>query len=149
MVTTRLPSDFKEFLQLLHAHEVDYLLVGGYAVAYYGYPRATADMNIWVAMTPSNAARLVAALDAFGFGPPEVREDLFLKDNQSIRMGVPPLRIELLTTIAGVEFDGCYSRRHADNFDGIAVNLIALDDLRRNKRAAGRPRDLDDLEHLQ
>jgi hypothetical protein len=148
MVTTRLPSDFKEFIQLLNTHGVDYLVVGGYAVAFYGYPRATADLNVWVGTTPENARKLVEVLDEFGFGSPDVQEDLFLKDHQSIRMGMPPLRIEILTTISGVEFGNCFGRRRADAFDGVNVSLIAREDLETNKRAAGRPRDLDDLAHM-
>ncbi len=86
MATIHLPSDFKEFLKLLNAHQVEYLLIGGYAVGYHGYPRATADMDIWVAMNPSNAQRIVVALKEFGFDLPELSPELFLKEWQIIRM---------------------------------------------------------------
>jgi len=85
MATTHLPSDFKEFLKLLNAHKVEYLLVGGYAVGYYGYPRATADMDIWIAINPENAERVVTILKEFGFKPAELSPELFLKEWQIIR----------------------------------------------------------------
>lgn len=143
----RLPSDFKEFLRLLHAHRVEYLLIGGYAVGYHGYPRATNDMDIWIAARTENAARMVSVLQAFGFNPPELSPELFLSDN-IIRMGYPPIRIEITTTISGVQFDECYLARILTVLDGIEVSLIDLENLKRNKRASGRHKDLDDLEHL-
>jgi hypothetical protein len=143
-----LPSDFKDFLRLLAAESVEYLLIGGYAVAYHGYPRATEDMDIWVASRPDNAQRIVRVLRAFGFDVPELNEGLFLKADSIVRMGVPPLRLELSTTIAGVDFDECYKGRVTESLDGIPVSLINLRDLKKNKKATGRFRDLDDLERL-
>lgn len=148
MVTIRLPEDFREFIQTLNANQVDYLVVGGYAVAYYGYVRPSADLNIWVDRSAGNAARLVHALAEFGFDSPEVTEDLFTAANRNICMGHPPYRIEIHTTLPGVEFGGCWTQRRHDRLDGTEANLIALEDLKRNKRAAARPRDLEDLEHL-
>lgn len=148
MATAHLPRDFKEFLQLLHSHQVEYLLIGGYAVCYYGYPRATADMDIWIAINPENAAKIVRALQEFGFNPGDLKPDLFLKEEQIIRMGLPPMRIEILTTISGVTFTECYAARHVDELDGITVNLISLDHLKMNKKASGRYKDLNDLENL-
>jgi predicted nucleotidyltransferase len=145
----RLPDDFKEFLRLLNSHGVEYLLVGGYAVGHYGYPRATADMDVWVAMSPENARRMVAALEAFGFSPGSVSTDLFLAENQIIRLGVPPLRLEILTTVSGVTFADCYPSRTQAVIDGVPVSLISLDQLKANKAANGRPKDLDDLSHLE
>ena len=111
----RLPPDFKEFLKLLASHQVEYLLIGGYAVGYHGYPRATADMDLWVAIRQENAEKLVAVLKKFGFDVPELSTNLFLRENQIVRMGVPPMRIELLTTISGVRFEECYSERITDS----------------------------------
>ncbi|MDX1524140.1 MAG: hypothetical protein R3264_21095, partial [Anaerolineae bacterium] len=91
MATIHLPPDFKEFLQLLNSHQVEYLLIGGYAVGYYGYPRATADMDIWIAINLENATKVVNVLQEFGFGIEELTPDLFLKEEQIIRMGVPPM----------------------------------------------------------
>ena len=148
MATTHLPPDFKEFLRLLSVHKVEYLLIGGYAVGYYGYPRATADMDIWIAMNPANSDRIVAVLKEFGFDLPELSPELFLKEWQIIRLGVPPVRIELATTISGVNFGECYAKRVVDVLDGVKVRLISLKHLKANKKASGRHQDLADLENL-
>ncbi|HEY0174284.1 MAG TPA: hypothetical protein VGB98_24925 [Pyrinomonadaceae bacterium] len=143
---TLLPPDFREFLRLLNSHGVRYLLVGGYAVGYYGYPRATADIDIWVETGAENVAKLVSALAGFGFAG--VEPELFAKDERVIRMGVPPLRIELLTGVSGVKFDDCYPARTVATLDEVEVSLIGLKDLKANKAASGRYKDLNDLEHL-
>jgi hypothetical protein len=148
MATIHLPPDFKEFLRLLNAHEVEYLLIGGYAVGYHGYPRATADMDIWVAVHPANADRLVTVLKEFGFDLPDLSPELFLREWQIIRLGVPPVRIEIATTISGVDFAECYAERVEGVLDGVAVHVIDLENLKRNKKASGRHQDLADLEHL-
>ena len=143
-----LPPDFKEFLQLLNSHKVRYLLIGGYAVGYYGYPRATIDMDIWVAIHPDNAHRVVSALIEFGFDLPDLEDSLFMQENKIVRMGVPPMRLEILTSISGVQFDVCFEDRTVDEIDGVRVNLISLERLKQNKKASGRYKDLNDLEHL-
>lgn len=148
MAITRLPEDFKEFLQLINSLQIEYMLVGGYAVAWHGYPRATGDMDLWVAMSPRNADLLVTALKRFGFAVPELRSDLFTKPEQVIRMGNPPFRIEIITSISGCNFADCRNRCVQATLDGTPVPIIGLGDLRTNKRAAGRHKDLDDLEHL-
>ena len=148
MATIHLPPDFKEFLQLLNSHQVEYLLIGGYAVGYYGYPRATVDMDVWIATHPQNAEKLVAVLRAFGFAVPELSADLFLQKNKVVRMGVPPVRIEILTTISGVDFEACYAEREVDVVDGVEVHFLGLEHLKANKKASGRHKDLSDLEHL-
>ncbi len=148
MATIHLPCDFKEFLKLLNAHKVEYLLIGGYAVGYHGYPRATADMDVWTAMNPVNADRIVAVLKEFGFDPPNLSPELFLKEWQIIRLGVPPVRIEIATTVSGVDFSQCYAERVVDVLDGVKVNLISLNHLKINKKASGRHQDLADLENL-
>jgi hypothetical protein len=148
MAAINLPPDFREFLRLLNAHKVEYLLIGGYAVAYHGYPRATADLDIWIATHPRNAAQVVAALKEFGFDVPELSAKLFQAENQIVRLGVPPVRIEIATGISGVNFTECYAGRVIDVLDGLDVSLISLHDLKRNKRASGRHKDLDDLENL-
>ncbi|HEX6182407.1 MAG TPA: hypothetical protein VFZ44_00755 [Pyrinomonadaceae bacterium] len=143
---TLLPPDFREFLRLLNSHNIRYLLVGGYAVGYYGYPRATADMDIWVETGAGNVEKLIAALAEFGFTG--VEPELFAKDKQVLRMGVPPLRIELLTSVSGVEFEDCYPARTVAILDEVEVSLISLENLKTNKAASGRYKDLNDLEHL-
>lgn len=122
--------------------------MGGFAVGYYGYPRATADIDFWVAISEENAEKLVNVLTEFGFGVENLSVDLFLKENQIVRMGHPPIRVELLTTISGVEFEECYADRKLVDIDGVEVSIISLEDLKRNKTASGRHKDLDDLDHL-
>lgn len=148
MATIRLPPDFKEFLQLLNSHGVEYLLIGGYAVGYYGYPRPTGDMDVWVAMHQENAEKLVAVLQEFGFHTPELSPTLFITPSQIVRLGNPPLRLEILTTISGVTFEECYAQRTRDRIDDIEIDLIDLQSLKINKRASGRFKDLSDLENL-
>lgn len=148
MGTSLLPPDFKDFLKLLNSNKVEYLLIGGYAVGYYGYSRATADMDIWVAIHPDNAAKLVDVLREFGFGVEELSVELFLAENNVIRMGVPPFRLEVLTSISGVGFEECYRERTIDILDGVEVSLISLKHLKANKKASGRLKDLSDLEYL-
>jgi len=148
MGTARIPPDFKEFLRLLEEQRVRYLLVGGYAVGHYGYPRATADLDIWVAVDEENALKMVHVLQRFGMNVPALAPALFLEKGKIVRMGLPPLRLEVHTELSGVEFADCWERRRRSDFGGVEVNLIDLTDLKANKRAAGRHRDLDDLEHL-
>ncbi|MFB6249635.1 MAG: hypothetical protein ABEL97_13805 [Salinibacter sp.] len=148
MTTTRLPTDFNEFLRLLAEHDVRYLIVDGYAVGYHGYPRATGDMDVWVNATPENAERLVVALREFGFDVPQLEPALFLEPDRVVRMGHPPLRIELLTSVSGVTFSECYSTREQDEIGETPVHIIGLGKLKENKRASGRNKDLDDLETL-
>ena len=143
-----LTDDFKEFLQWLTASHVDYLLVGGYAVGLHGYPRATIDLDVWVRATPENATRIVEALRGFGFDSMAIAPDLFVNPRSIVRFGVPPFRIEIMTSIDGVDYDGCRARAVEFDVEGLAVPTIALSDLRVNKRAAGRHKDLADLENL-
>ncbi len=148
MATILLPNDFKDFLRLLNENHAEYLLVGGYAVGYYGHPRATGDMDIWIDTTLENALRVVAALQAFGFGSTAPPPEMFSRPDLVIRMGNPPLRLELLTGISGVEFQECWRVREVAVLDGITVNIINLDSLKVNKKASGRVKDLNDLENL-
>jgi hypothetical protein len=143
-----LPGDFREFLKLLKEQGVKYLLIGGYAVGYHGYPRATNDMDIWIAIHPDNARRMVKALREFGFDLPELIPDLFLQEGKIVRMGNPPMRLEITTRVSGVEFDECYASRVVDVLDGVEVAIIDLRHLKLNKKAAGRLKDLADLENL-
>ncbi len=143
-----LPKDFKEFLNLLRVNGVEYLLIGAYAVGYHGYPRATKDLDIWIASTTENATRIVSALKEFGFGTPELTTELLLRPNNIVRMGEEPLRIEILNWASGVDFDECYRERIIDTLDGVEVSLIGLNHLKTNKRASGRLKDLADLEEL-
>jgi len=142
----QLPTEFKEFLRSFNDHDVDYLLIGGYAVGYHGYPRATANIDVWVACNESNADRIVEALKTFGFDVPELTPALFLEEHRIVRMGRAPLRIEI--SIDGVEFEACYRERMVDTIEGIEISIISLEHLKQNKRARGRLKDLADLDYL-
>ena len=107
--------------------------------------RTTADIDLWVAVSPENASNLVRAIREFGFRSPDLQESLFLLENKMIRMGNPPFRIEILTGISGVRFDECYRQR---TIDGIEIQIISLKHLRQNKQASGRLKDLADLDNL-
>jgi predicted nucleotidyltransferase len=148
MAQIELHPDFKDFLRLLNSRGVKYLVVGGYAVGYYGYPRATGDLDIWIAVSQVNAEKMAEALRDFGMPEKEVVKDLFIKKDKVVRIGVPPVRIEVITGASGVNFDECYLRREVMDIEDIAVSFISLEDLRTNKNACGRFKDLEDLKHL-
>lgn len=133
---------------MLNEHEVEYLLVGGYAVGYHGYPRYTGDIEFRISVSPTNAERMVRVMRAFGVGSPELTPDFFLNEKLILRIGVEPYRLKVTTRIDGVEFSDCYARKVITEIGGVQVNLISLDDLKRNKQASGRLKDLADLENL-
>jgi len=117
-------------LKLLNSHSVEYLVVGGYAVNYYGYPRSTGGIDIWVRSDATNAGKLRTALAEFGFG--QATADLFLAPDTVIRMGVPPVRIEILTSVSGVTFGDCFRNRVEADVDGVVVPFVSFDDLKAN-----------------
>jgi predicted nucleotidyltransferase len=143
-----LNPDFKEFLQLLNVHEVRYLIVGGYAVAFHGHPRYTKDLDVWLWVDPTNSKKIVSALNDFGFDSLGLTEQDFLNPVNVFQLGYPPVRIDLAMSISGVEFDSCFTHKVVTEIDGISVNFIGLEDLKVNKRASGRYIDLDDIENL-
>lgn len=143
-----LDPDFKEFLQSLNENNVRYLVIGGYAVAFHGHPRYTKDLDIWLGMDEDNAARVIQALDDFGFASLELKPDDFLEPDTVIQLGYPPSRIVLLIGLNSAGFDESYSQRHIETIDGIQINIIDRANLVRLKRAAGRPQDLADIDNL-
>lgn len=144
-----LNPDFRDFVASLNASGARYLVVGGYAVALHGHPRYTRDIDIWLEATLENARRIVAALEAFGFGSMGVSESDFLVPDRIIQMGLPPNRIDLLTSLTGVDFASCYPARVRVDIDGLPVDFIDLENLKKNKRAVGRNQDLADIEALE
>ena len=136
-------------MKFLNEEKVRYLLIGGYAVGFYGHPRATGDMDIWIALSENNATAVVRVLERFGFTHGEADKQLFLDEGNIIRMGFPPMRIEILNQIDGVNFDDCYSRRIENLFDDVLTPVISRQDLLTNKRASGRPKDLADIDALE
>lgn len=143
-----LNKDFKEFVGLLNSTGVEYLVVGGYALAAFGHPRYTGDIDLWVRSTEANAAALLEVLEAFGFGALGLTQADFLAPESVVQLGYPPARIDLLTSIDGVQFEACYPRKTVVRVDGIELPIIHIDDFRANKVATGRARDLADLESL-
>jgi hypothetical protein len=145
---TMLDQDFKEFIASLNDNDVRYLVVGGYAVAFHGHPRYTKDIDIWVELEPTNAQKVMAALKQFGFGSLDLKAEDFLVADQIIQLGYPPNRIDLITTLIGVDFEECFASREAAIIDGVVVNFIDVENLKRNKTASGRPQDIADVENL-
>ena len=148
MAIPALARDFREFLKLLNSKSVEYLLVGGYAVGIHGYVRTTNDLDVWVNIDPGNARRLDQALREFGFDSQSLSPELFLVRNTVVRLGVPPIRVEILTSISGLEFEECYAERFLVTIDEMPIPVIGLAHLRQNKRASGRAKDIADLENL-
>lgn len=143
-----LSTDFKEFIELLNCTQVEYMVVGGYALASYGHPRFTGDIDIWVNPTLPNIQNLISVLSAFGFASLGLKERDFLEPEAIIQLGYPPARIDLLTAIDGVTFADCYARKGSISTDGIEMSILDIADFRINKLAAGRHKDLADLEAL-
>jgi len=144
-----LPRDFSEFLRLLNGLEVRYLIVGGYALAFHGYVRATGDLGLFVENSPTNADKLVRALREFGFDVPELGPELFTREKSLVRLGREPVRLELLNEISGVTFAECYANRAVADVEGLPLPFIQRADLIRNKLATGRAKDRADAEELR
>jgi len=142
------PSDFKEFIELLNEKKVEYLIVGGYAVAHHGYPRYTGDIDIWFKASVDNVLKLKEVISDFGLSSLGLNDQDLLTAEKVIQIGYPPIRIDLMNSIDGVEFDACYRSKVVGTTLGFPVNFISLADLKINKKATNRHRDLDDLEHL-
>ncbi len=141
--------DFVDLLRALSDAEARFLVVGAFAVGRYGRPRATGDLDLWIDRDPENAARVYAALRSFGAPLESLREDELGQPDLVFQMGVAPGRIDLLTSISGVEFESAWTRREPGQLGGVPVAFIGRQDLIRNKRAVGRPRDLADADELE
>lgn len=144
----RLAKDLREFVELLISHRVDFLVVGAHALAFHGRPRYTGDLDLWVRASEENASRTMEVLRAFGFGGLDVRSEDFVKPGRVVQLGHPPLRIDLMTGISGVEFDTAWPKRVEGELDGLKVFFLDRDSFIKNKRAAGRPQDLADVSAL-
>lgn len=144
-----LNRDFKEFVELLNSTGVEYLIVGGYALAAHGHPRYTGDLDIWIRPSERNVRGLLDVLTRFGFGGLGLTRNDFLQPDAIVQLGYPPSRIDLLTAIDGVEFDACQAGKVIMNIAGVDLPIIGLEEFRANKRASGRAKDLADLESLE
>jgi len=144
-----LDQDFREFIELLNKNEVRYLVVGGYAVGFHGYPRYTKDLDVWVDVDLENAKKIKRSLDEFGFNESGLTESDFLTPYQFIQLGYPPVRIDIATGCEGVEFDTCFQRKETIEIDGLEIKFIDIENLIVNKKALARPQDLADISNLE
>ncbi len=142
-------EDFREFVRLLNESQVEYLIIGGYAVALYGYPRLTGDLDVWIKPSSGNARKVMNVLRSFGFGTADLSEKDFSTEYKIIQLGYPPVRIDIVTTVDGLTFDECFAVKNETMIDDLKMNFIQLDHLKINKRIVGRPKDIDDLENLK
>jgi hypothetical protein len=143
-----IPQDFRELLALLNAHDVDYMIVGAYALAYHGAPRFTGDLDLLVRPDEENAARIVRVLDEFGFGKVGIDQTDLVKPDQIIQLGVSPVRIDIITSITGVSWQEARRGRQKGRFGDLEVYYIGKQQFVTNKKATGRQKDLADLEAL-
>ena len=144
-----LSKDFKEFLELLNENKAKYLVVGGYAVAFHGHPRYTKDIDVWIELSPANANNILNALKEFGFGSLGLKPDDFLESDQIIQLGYPPNRIDILMSLKDLKFEDCYKTKVEVEIQGLHIDFIDIENLKKNKRATGRPQDLADAENLE
>jgi hypothetical protein len=142
-------SDFKELLASLNAHQVEYVIVGGYALAFHGAPRYTGDLDLLVRPEPANARRLLAALDEFGFGSLDLAASDFTSPETVLQLGFAPVRIDFITSLTGVSWEEAYQHRLPGRYGGVEVWYLGREQLIANKRALGRGKDLADLEALE
>ena len=149
MAKADLHPDFRELLESLNSAGVKYLLLGGYAVIFYGYHGATDDLDVWISTDPANAEKVAATLRAFGgFSNRQANPSMFRTRGKVFVLGREPVRVDILTNPTALDFDDCYSRREIFEWDGVKVPVISFGDLRINKKASGRAKDLADLENL-
>ncbi|MCC9138895.1 hypothetical protein ACFSKU_00055 [Pontibacter silvestris] len=148
LVKMELTQDFKEFVKLLNTCHAEYIIAGGYAVALYGYPRYTGDIDIWVNPTPENAVNVLNALQKFGCDDTEVNLEDLTTAGVVVQLGYPPNRIDLATGLTGVDFDSCWKNKIEIPYGDTIANFISLKDLKRNKKATARQQDLLDLQNL-
>ena len=141
-------TDFKELLELFNKHRVEYLIVGGYALAFHGAPRFTGDIDLFVRPTGENAKRNLAALDEFGFGSLDLSEDDFSTPGKIIQLGVPPIRIDIVTRVSGVSWEKANLNKVPGQYDRTQVFFIGREDFIANKKATGRKKDSADIEAL-
>ena len=145
----KLQSDLKEFIALLNSQGVEYLVVGGHAVAFHGHPRFTGDIDFFVRTTSENAQRLLRVLDLFGFGSIGILENDLIEQGRVVSLGQPPNRIDILTSISGVAFESAWQARVQTVLDDQPVAFLGWNDLLKNKEASARQKDKADLEKLR
>jgi len=143
--------DFIEFIQCLNSSEVQYILIGGYSVILHGYSRTTGDLDVWVKRNGENYLKLVKAFEKFQMPVFDMTEENFLNNHNIdvFTFGRPPVAIDIMLDVKGLEFDQCYQKASVYDLDGLPINFLHLNDLIKAKKASGRPKDQDDIEHLE
>jgi len=141
-------TDFKELLELFNKNKVEYLIVGGYALAFHGAPRFTGDIDLFIRPVRENAERILAALNEFGFGSLDLSEDDFTIPGKVVQLGVPPIRIDIVTSISGVSWEKADADRVPGDYDQVPVPFISREDFVANKKCTGRKKDAADIEAL-
>jgi len=141
-------KDFKEFLALLNAHEVDFMIVGGYALAYHGAPRYTGDIDIFIKPDRKNAQKIIKVLEEFGFSSLKLSIDDFQKEDSVVQLGLPPVRIDIITSISGVSWEQADASKEPGKYGEVPVFYIGKNQYVANKRATGRAKDIADIEAL-
>jgi predicted nucleotidyltransferase len=144
-----LEPDFEDFVSLLNKHQIDYMVVGGYALAFHGKPRHTGDLDIWIDISDVNSEKMCKVIDEFGMSSLGMQKEDFLKKGIITQIGYPPLRIDILNEIDGVDFKNSYSNKAIIDVDGLLINYIGIDDLIKNKTASGRHQDISDVNALK
>lgn len=145
----KLPEDFKEFIELLNAHQVKYLIVGGYAVGFHSRPKFTHDIDFWIENSENNARKVLSVLMDFGFGELDVKISDLTNPDMVIQLGYAPLRIDIITDLSGLNFSESYSRKVKGNYLGVDTYFISINDLIKNKEMAGRDKDLLDVKWIK
>lgn len=144
----KLDKNLREFIELLNSQKVDYIVVGGHAVAFHGHPRFTGDIDLFIRPTHQNSERVITAVKEFGFAEVSLSAEDFVRPDTVVQLGYPPNRIDLLTAISGVNFEEAWYTRAAGELDGLSVFFLGLDALLKNKRASGRDKDVADVRKL-
>ena len=142
-------QDFVDFIELLNLHNVEYMVVGAHALAYHGRPRHTGDLDIWIKPSSENAAKMISVLNDFGFNSLGLTTEDFLKENYVTQLGYPPLRIDILNSISGVEFNEAYENKIEGIIEDLMINFINVTEFIKNKEASGRKKDLSDIESIK
>ena len=141
-------QDFIDFIEFLNKHEVEYMVIGAHALAFHGRPRHTGDLDIWINPAVENAEKMLKVIEEFGFASLGLKKEDFLNDNYVTQLGYPPLRIDILNAISGVQFKEAFDNKINADVDGLMINFINVDDFIANKLASGRKKDLGDIEAL-
>ncbi len=145
----KLHQDYKEFIKLLNETKVEYLVVGAFALAFHGLPRYTGDIDFWVNNTEANSKKVYSCLKEFGFPMSKITERDFMSEDLIFQMGYPPVRIDIITGVSGLNFENSFKNKEIRKSGSIKIYYINIDDLKKNKKASGRAKDLADLEEIR